>query len=288
MTTSDYVGRYAPSPTGPLHLGNALAAVVAWRRARAASGRFIVRIEDLDTPRCLPGMAAEQLDDLRWLGLDWDGEPETQSSRLSLYSSALDALRADGHVYFCTCSRKDIAARVASAPHGAADDGPVYPGTCRERRDAPPGRASVRFLVPDGVVGFDDALCGAHSQDVARQVGDFVLARADGVFAYQLAAVVDDKEMGITEVVRGGDLLHSTPRQILLHRALGNPRVPSFAHTPMLIASSDGAKLSKREPRHTLRGLRDSGVSGARLRDALLALPLDVPTVSVAQLGLDA
>ncbi|MCC6808000.1 MAG: tRNA glutamyl-Q(34) synthetase GluQRS [Deltaproteobacteria bacterium] len=260
-----YRGRYAPSPTGPLHLGNALAAAVAFRRARG--GAFVLRVEDLDRPRCVPGMVERQLEDLRWLGITWSEGPFFQSERS--YDAAIAALFAAGRAYYCTCSRKQIAA--VSAPHGPADDGPRYPGTCRGRIEKPSGRYAVRFLVEPGVVRVDDALQGPFEQDVDASVGDFVIARADGVVAYQLAVVADDIAMQMTEVVRGGDLLYSTPRQIQLFEALG-AAPPAFAHTPLVVAEKDGTKLSKRDGGHTLEGLRARGVDGPALRDRMAAL----------------
>jgi glutamyl-tRNA synthetase len=260
-----YRGRYAPSPTGPLHIGNALAASVAWQRAQR--GDFLLRMEDLDTPRVIEGCAESQIEDLHWLGVTWDKAPVWQSQRIALYDAALTELLLSERAYYCTCSRKQIA--LASAPHGPGEDGPRYPGTCRGRKEKPDGEYSIRFRVEPGVVSYEDGLRGLLSQNVDEETGDFVIARRDGVIAYQLAVVVDDIEMGITEVVRGGDLVHSTPRQIQLYRAL-NAKPPAFAHTPLVLAN-DGMKLSKRDPRHTLAGLRKEGVSGPALRDACIA-----------------
>ncbi len=238
-----YVGRYAPSPTGDLHLGNALAALGAWARARRAGGTCLLRMEDLDAARVVAGSAAGIVDDLRALGLVFDGDVVVQSERRALYEAALARLIDDGRIYACACSRKDLA-RAASAPH-AGEEGPPYPGTCRERSlslDDP--RVAWRFRVPPGVVVVDDALAGPYAQDVARDVGDFVVKRKDGVVAYQLAVVVDDAAQGVTEIVRGRDLLSSAPRQRLLFEALGHA-APRFAHLPLWVGD-DGHRLAKR------------------------------------------
>ncbi|MFV8754507.1 tRNA glutamyl-Q(34) synthetase GluQRS [Nannocystaceae bacterium ST9] len=247
-------GRYAPSPSGRLHLGNARTALLAWLQARAAGGAFVLRVEDLDPQRSKPEHERAQLDDLRWLGLDWDEGPDVggphapyrQSERFDLYRAALDRL----DTYPCTCTRKELR-ETSLAPHGAE---PIYPGTCRERPSHPDRPASLRWRVPAGEVGFDDRVLGRCRQDVAREVGDFVLRRGDGAWAYQLAVVVDDGAMAITHVVRGADLLDSTARQILLQRALDLP-VPIHAHVP-LIVGPDGEKLSKRHGAPDLGQLR--------------------------------
>lgn len=272
------VGRFAPSPTGDLHLGNVRTALVAWLAARAAGGRVLMRTEDLDLPRCLPGAEGRILAELGWLGFDWDEGPDVggphapyrQSERAVLFTAALHRLAAAGHLYACTCSRKDLAslARLASAPHGPGDDGPVYPGTCRDRGlplelDAvpPPGGRvpALRFRVAAGQVGFDDQIAGSFAQDVARDVGDFVVRRADGVLAYQLAVVVDDAAMGVNQVVRGADLLDSTPRQIQLLQALAAP-IPRYAHVP-LVLDAQGRRLAKRDAATAIRALREGGRS---------------------------
>ena len=262
-------GRFAPSPTGELHLGNARTALLAWLWSRSTGAEHLLRIEDIDTPRVRPGMAEQQMEELRWLGLDWDGEPVFQSRRTALYEQALR--RLEGHVYECFCSRAEIAA-VASAPHG--DEGPRYPGTCaaltaderaQRRKLRPP---SLRLRVPPGPLGFRDAILGPQTFDTRELVGDFVLRRADGVFAYQLAVVVDDAAMGITKVLRGADLLPSTARQILLHRLLGG-REPEFAHAPLVLGPS-GERLSKRDKALSLSALRAGGSDPRRIV-ALLA-----------------
>ena len=240
-------GRFAPSPTGPLHLGSLVAAVGSWLFARSAGGEWLVRMEDLDGPRVVPGAAGEILRALERYGLTWDGEVAVQSRRTALYEEALARLRTAGHAYDCGCTRAEVA-RAAGAPD-ASDPvdaaGAVYAGTCRA--GLPPGRAprAVRFRAPEGTVVFEDRVRGRIQENVARAVGDFVVRRADGPFAYQLAVVVDDAAQGVTEVVRGGDLLSSTARQIALQRALGLP-TPSYAHLP-LVLGPDGKKLGKRD-----------------------------------------
>ncbi|HEX8953924.1 MAG TPA: tRNA glutamyl-Q(34) synthetase GluQRS [Polyangia bacterium] len=263
-----YRGRFAPSPTGDLHLGGARTALAAWLAARAAGGAYLVRVEDLDAPRVVPGAEERILSDLAWLGLDWDEGPDVggphapyrQSLRLARYDAAVERLLADGRAFRCWCSRAEVA-RAAAAPHGPADDGPRYPGTCRALKTPPPNdlryrrRPSVRLRVEPEAVAFVDGVHGASAQDVAAAVGDFVIRRADGIPAYQLAVVVDDTAMGITDVVRGDDLLGSTARQLLLYRALG-ATPPRFAHVP-LILGPDGARLSKRHGSISIRTLRD-------------------------------
>ena len=227
-----YRGRFAPSPTGPLHFGSLLTALGSWLIARRAGGEWWVRVEDLDPPREVPGAAEVQLRSLAAFGLVSDGPIVRQSDRHDRYRAALDRLLADGHAFACGCSRTALAA--AGGIHRAC----VINATL--------GHMAVRLRVPDGATAaFDDALCGRVVQDVATEVGDFVLLRADGHWAYQLAVVVDDADQGITDVVRGADLLDSTPRQILLQRALGLP-TPRHAHLPLLLGA-DGRKLSKSE-----------------------------------------
>jgi glutamyl-tRNA synthetase len=252
------VGRFAPSPTGRLHLGNVRSALLGWLQARAAGGRFLLRVEDLDPDRSRPEAVAWLFEDLAFLGLDWDGEVWRQSARGAAYDEALAALERQGLAYRCWCSRAEIA-RAASAPH-PGEEGPVYPGTCREGASPKPGRAPAwRFRVPLGVVRFSDLVHGEVAQDVATQVGDFVVKRVDGVASYQLAVVVDDAAQGVTDVLRADDLLASTPRQLLLYRALGKPE-PRFAHVPLLL-QPDGRRLAKREGSTTVAGLRAAGVS---------------------------
>lgn len=236
-----HTGRFAPSPTGPLHVGSLVAAVASWLSVRAVGGRWLVRMEDIDTPRVVPGAGDEILAALLRYGLEWDGDVVWQSHRIHLYESALAQLREQNLVYDCGCSRAELQ-RAASAPVGAES---VYPGTCRS--GLPPGKLAraIRFRAPHEVIAFDDRLMGHFEEDVAGATGDFVVRRADGLFAYQLVVVVDDAEQGVTEVIRGADLLASTPRQIALQRALGHP-TPAYGHVP-LVLNPDGTKLGKRD-----------------------------------------
>ena len=277
-----YRGRYAPSPTGPLHLGNARTALLSWLAARAAGGAYLVRIEDLDGPRVRPGLEAAILEELHGLGLDWDEGPDVggavgpyrQSERQGAYAVALRALRESGRAYPCFCSRAEIAL-ASRAPH-ASDEGPRYPGTCRslgaadreERaRRRPP---AWRLQVDEGRVSFVDGVHGPCAYDVADAVGDFVVARADGIPAYQLAVAVDDAAMGITEVVRGDDLLPSTARQVLVYRALGLA-APRFAHVP-LVVGPDGERLAKRHGALSLGELRRRGADPRAVAGLLASL----------------
>ena len=271
-----YRGRFAPSPTGDLHLGSAACALVAYAWARSRGGTFVLRVEDIDTPRVKAGIEARQLEDLRWLGVDWDEGPDVggvhapyrQSERLARYDDALKSLADRGLTYYCDCSRADIA-RVASAPH-EGDEGPRYPGTCRDlgMNDRAWKRApAVRLKVPDREVAVEDGLQGSFTENVWQRVGDFVLRRGDGVYAYQLAVVVDDLAMGITDVVRGADLLGSTARQMLLAELLGSSP-PRYAHHAMVIAA-DGGRLAKRGGGATLRDERAAGISGADVASRL-------------------
>jgi glutamyl-tRNA synthetase len=261
-----YRGRFAPSPTGDLHLGSAASALVAWLAARQEGGVLVLRVEDIDAPRVIPGCEAEQLCDLRWLGLDWDEGPDVggpfgpyrQSERGALYDEALASLRRLGATYLCDCSRAEIA-RVASAPH-PGEEGPPYPGTCRdlpqERELKRPG--AVRLRVARRTIAFVDRFQGAANEDVRDHVGDFVLRRGDGVYAYQLAVVVDDDAMRISEVVRGADLLGSTARQIVLAEMLGGA-ARAHAHHPLLVGP-DGARLAKRARGIGVADFRRGGV----------------------------
>lgn len=243
MTAGSYRGRFAPSPTGPLHAGSLVAALASWLDARAHAGRWLVRIEDVDTPRCLPGMGLEILRQLAACGLVADEVPQWQSRREAQYQAALDRLVAGGLAYPCACSRKDIEDALRALGRARPRHGElVYPGTCRDGLQGRAARA-WRFRVPAGIVQWTDRRTGVHVQDVAAEVGDFVLRRADGLYAYQLAVVVDDAEQGITHVVRGVDLADNTPRQLLLQRALGLPQ-PAYLHTP-LVLGANGEKLSK-------------------------------------------
>lgn len=233
-------GRFAPSPTGPLHFGSLVAAVGSYLDARAGGGEWLLRIEDIDAPRNVPGAEASILRTLEALGFAWDGVPLYQSTRLDRYRAALDALCRQGDAYPCACSRREVA---DSRLGPSVDGGRVYPGTCRA--GLPPGRTARawRLRVPDAAVGFVDRVQGEVVQNLEREVGDFVLLRADGQFAYQLAVVVDDADAGVTDVVRGADLIDSTPRQIWLQQRLG-ATAPRYAHLPVA-TNAAGEKLSK-------------------------------------------
>ena len=266
-------GRLAPSPTGALHLGNARTFLIAWLRVRSQGGTVVLRMEDLDHPKNKPGAAGAALEDLRWLGFDWDEGPDvggphapyTQTERRASYASALAALKATGLVYPCVCSRRDVESG-QSAPH--AEEGLYYPGTCRDRfpdyaaarRTLPAGRLPAwRFRVEKGeTVRFEDAFRGTYEQDVSALSGDFVLARDPDGAGYMLAVVADDAAMGTTEVVRGDDLLSATPRQLLLYRALGLTP-PAFLHVP-LVVSEEGRRLAKRHGDTRICALREAGL----------------------------
>jgi glutamyl-Q tRNA(Asp) synthetase len=260
MKHTPYIGRFAPSPTGPLHAGSLVAALASWLDARAHGGRWLVRIEDVDLPRCVPGADRLILQQLADCGLHPDEPPLYQSQRSALYQQALDGLTARGLAYPCACSRKDIEAALLAQGHARERHGElVYPGTCRNGLHGKTARA-WRLRVAEGVLHWTDRCLGPQPQDVAREVGDFVLKRADGYFAYQLAVVVDDDAQGVTHIVRGEDLADNTARQIVLQRALGLP-TPRYLHTP-LVRDAHGEKLSKqtgapaldtREPLATLR-----------------------------------
>ncbi|MBI5775280.1 MAG: tRNA glutamyl-Q(34) synthetase GluQRS [Verrucomicrobia bacterium] len=271
---SPYRGRLAPSPTGFLHLGHARTFWTAQQRAQANGGVLVLRDEDLDTDRARPEFAAAMLEDLKWFGFRWQEGPDgggpfapyRQSERRAFYTVALARLEAAGVIYPCTCSRKDIQA-AAHAPH-AADDELIYPGTCRSnyKSQIVNHKFSWRFRVPDGeTISFVDGLLGPQSFVAGRDFGDFVVWRPDGVPAYQLAVVVDDAAMGITEVVRGADLLVSTARQLLLYRALGLTP-PAFCHCPLL-TDETGARLAKRHDALSLRTLREQGTTPEKLRE---------------------
>ncbi|HEX8912185.1 MAG TPA: tRNA glutamyl-Q(34) synthetase GluQRS [Humisphaera sp.] len=284
------VTRLAPSPTGALHLGNARTFLLTWAAARRAGWRVVLRVEDLDGPRVKRGADRAAVDDLAWLGVDWDYGPSYQSNRGDAYRAAVEQLLSAGLAYPCVCTRKEVE-RAASAPH--ADDGSaVYPGTCRgrfatvaEARQAAAGREpAIRFRVPDdgsAIISWDDTVRGRQSLD-ARALGDFVIAKADGTAAYQLAVVVDDAAAGVTRVVRGDDLVDSTPRQVLLYHALGlAAAIPQYAHLP-LVVGPDGRRLAKRHGDTRVSFYRNHGVPAGRVR-ALVAkwsgveLPDDAP-----------
>jgi glutamyl-Q tRNA(Asp) synthetase len=245
-----YAGRFAPSPTGPLHFGSLVAALASWLDARAAGGQWLVRMEDLDAPRNLPGAAEEILRTLQALGLHGDGPVVFQSQRTALYRESLEKIRSE--TYWCGCTRREIA---DSSLGLAADGAQIYPGTCRN--GLPPGRVprALRVRVPDAEISFTDRVQGVVRQNLAREVGDFVVQRADGQFAYQLAVVVDDAAQGITDVVRGADLLDSTARQIYLQRLLGLP-APRYLHVPVVVNAA-GEKLSKQTGATAIDPARD-------------------------------
>jgi glutamyl-tRNA synthetase len=258
--------RFAPSPTGDLHLGGAWTALASWVTARVVGGTVVLRVEDLDSPRIVRGSQGRIEEDLEWLGLGWDEGPYLQSERGGHYEAAIAELAAQELVYPCDCSRAEIA-RVASAPHPGEET--VYPGICRGKD---PARAmkrapALRVRVPARVVAYDDVIAGLVGQNLGAEVGDFVLQRGDGVFAYQLAVVVDDVAMGITDVVRGADLVSSTPRQVWLAGLLGGA-APRYAHVP-LVTAPDGARLEKRTPRSTVRELRQEGVTAETIVGAM-------------------
>jgi len=254
------LGRFAPSPTGPLHFGSLVAAVASWVDARASGGEWHLRIEDVDAPRAVPGAEATILRQLEGLGLTWDGPVVRQSERATRYDEALGHLAESGLIYRCRCSRKEIA---DSAFLGI--DGAVYPGTCRDAHVPEREPAAVRFCVSAGRVTVRDRVQGDIAHDLARDLGDFVLKRRDGLFAYQLAVVVDDAELGVTDVVRGADLLDSTPRQVALQRALGLA-TPRYLHVP--VATRNGEKLSKQ----TLAPAIDASCAMTALKNALAFL----------------
>lgn len=271
QTRPAYRGRFAPSPTGPLHFGSLVAALGSYLDARAAGGEWLLRIEDVDQPRTVAGASDAILRTLDACGFEWDGEVLVQSRRLDLYHAALTRLQLAGDVYPCACSRREVA---AVATRRSVDGGLVYPGTCRN--GVPAGRAAAawRMRVPDGEgarMAFVDRVQGPQTQDLARDVGDFVLLRADGQFAYQLAVVVDDALQGITDVVRGADLLDSTPRQHWLQQRLGAP-TPRYAHLPV-VTNAQGEKLSKQ----TLAAAVDASQGSAVLARALSFLGHPVP-----------
>jgi glutamyl-tRNA synthetase len=278
MATADAAnptGRLAPSPTGAQHVGNARTYLIAWLSARGRGGRVALRVEDIDSPRVKAGAATQACADLRWLGLDWDGEPVVQTERLALYGTALRALQTRELVYPCTCTRGDVG-RAASAPH-AEHEGPVYPGSCAGRRVADAAALGDRpycwrFRVPADSPSFVDGFRGPTHIDLRAVGGDFVVWKApqepgaEGGPAYQLAVVVDDAAQRVTEVVRGDDLVPSTPRQLMLYEALGQP-APRFVHVP-LVVGPDGRRLAKRHGDTRLSALRAAGVQP----EALLGL----------------
>ena len=257
---SSCVGRFAPTPSGRMHLGNVFSALMAWASVRSQNGSLILRVEDLDIRAHNPQYTSLLLDDLQWLGLTWDRGPFFQSKRSELYQDALLKFKQQKLLYPCFCSRADLHA--AQAPH-ASDGTYVYAGTCRnlsqsERKELSSHKIpATRIHVPNKIYAFEDKVYGSTSQNLAESCGDFIVQRADGVFAYQLAVVVDDADMGITEVVRGSDLLSSTPRQLYLQDVLGLSHL-TYAHLPLLVAP-DGRRLSKRNHDLDLGVLRSQG-----------------------------
>ena len=268
------MGRLAPSPTGVLHLGNARTFLLAWLSVRARGGTLLLRVEDIDGRRVKAGAVDQTLEDLQWLGLDWDGEPLLQTARREHHRAAAQQLVDDGLAYPCVCTRREID-EAASAPHeGDVADGPVYPGTCRgrfascEEAEAKTGRtAALRFRVDVDQVPFVDEFCGVQPGKIR---GDFVVQKRDGNAAYQLPVVVDDAAQGVGEVLRADDLLPSTPRQLLLQRALGLD-TPRYLHVPLLVGV-DGLRLAKRHGDTSLRFFREQGVSAADLCGYLAVL----------------
>lgn len=256
---SGVIGRLAPSPTGAQHLGNARTYLIAWLSARSHGGRVVLRIEDIDASRVRPGAIESAMEDLRWLGLHWDGEPVIQTQRLAAHRDALERLKQAELVYPCTCTRSDIE-RAASAPH-AENEGPIYPGLCAHRSACDAGSLTRPFAwrmrTTDETITFDDGFRGPQSLNLRAIGGDFVVWKNDDSPAYQLAVVVDDADAGITEVIRGDDLIPSTPRQLLLYRALGRTP-PRFTHVPLVIGE-DGRRLAKRNGDTHIKLLREAG-----------------------------
>jgi len=262
--------RLAPSPTGALHLGNARTFLVNWALARQQGWEIVLRIEDLDGPRIKAGAAAEAIDILEWLGLDWDEGPLYQLGDLAPYRAALAQLAAQGDIYPCRCTRREIEAASLSAPHG--DEHELrYPGTCRPAEPTPlsadrlddPG-AAWRLRVPSGVTEFEDNFAGRHEYDIQATSGDFLVATKEGLPSYQLAVVVDDARQGIDRIVRGNDLLGSTHRQLLLQRALGLGKPPEYFHVP-LVVGPDGRRLAKRHGDSRISHYRSQGVAAERI-----------------------
>jgi len=276
-----YVGRFAPSPSGPLHAGSIATALGSWLDARAHGGRWLVRIEDIDPPREQTGAAQAILNTLQRLGLHWDDTPLRQSAHLDRFEHALRSLEAGGQVYPCGCTRREIAdSQSSGSAVGALHAERPYPGTCRA--GLAPGRQARawRLRVAPGVVQFNDRCLGSQAQEVSREVGDFVVRRADGLWAYQLAVVIDDAAQGVTDVVRGADLLGSTARQLLLTRALGLPE-PRYMHLPVVLAA-DGHKLSKQNGALAVDDQPPLHVLGQAMTHLGKQLGFDAPQISGA------
>ena len=283
-------GRYAPSPSGALHLGNLRTALLAWLFARADGGSFILRMEDLDLPRMRAGAAARILADLRWLGLDWDEGPDVgglygpyiQSARQAIYEAALARLQARGLLYPCYCTRAELhnaqyMAHIASAPHATDTPTPRYPGTCRQlsqqerlTREAAGRRPSLRFRAPEQPITFTDRFAGELTVNVAETEGDFIVRRSDGLIAYMLAVGVDDALMGVTQIVRGADLLASVAPQLALYAALDYPPPAEYIHVP-LATDAAGRRLAKRDTAAGIATLQERGVSPEQTLGALAA-----------------
>jgi glutamyl-tRNA synthetase len=269
MSEASYIGRLAPSPTGAQHVGNARTYLIAWLAARSAGGRVVLRIEDIDSPRVKPYAAEQACDDLRWLGLDWDEGPIVQTQRLPFYEGALRELQNKELIYPCTCTRKDVE-QAASAPH-PEHEGPAYPGMCRGRTVADARQLQLpfcwRFRLNAESPALVDGFRGPTQVDLHQIGGDFVVWKSSGTPAYQLAVAVDDAAQGVTEVIRGDDLVASTPRQLLLYRAL-NLVPPRFTHVP-LVVGRDGRRLAKRHGDTRLSTLRKAGVQPEMLLSLL-------------------
>ena len=297
----NYVGRLAPSPTGAQHLGNARTFLVAWLECRQLGGKLLLRIEDLDTPRTKPGATAQVIEDLRWLGIDWDADTNEystaslsfsiQSDREARYAEVLAQLKQLDLVYPCTCTRSEVE-EAASAPHESVLDGTVYPGTCSVRHpeyseelDRKGITYAWRFRMPAGLRSWNDRLFGQQILDAKRYLGDFVVGRSYGATAYQLAVVVDDHDFGVNHVVRGNDLIYSTYRQIAIYEALGWP-TPNWLHLP-LVVGPDGRRLAKRHGDTRLSHYREQGVAPEMILGYFatsLGIGHSVTTVSAAEL----
>lgn len=262
--------RLAPSPTGALHLGNARTFLVNWALARQREWEIVLRVEDLDGPRIKAGATEQAIDLLQWLGLDWDEGPYYQLNDLTPYQAALQRLAEQGAIYPCRCTRKQLEAASLSAPHGHEHD-LRYPGTCRPVGDGAVDQSLLgatdvawRICVPDGLTVFEDAFAGEQVRNIQQTVGDFLVSTKSGLTSYQLAVVVDDARQGIDQVVRGDDLIDSTPRQMLLYTELGLAPVPTYTHLPLVIGA-DGRRLAKRHGDSRLVHYREQGVSAARV-----------------------
>ena len=273
MNNQKYIGRFAPSPTGPLHYGTMVAAVASYLQARAHQGQWIVRIEDVDTTRCIKGADTVILNTLEAFGMHWDGDVMYQTERSAAYEHALEQLKQRELVFPCVCSRKQLAEKTG-------EWSPVYPGTCKHVSDWPESDYSIRIKVPDENISFEDSVYGLQQQNLANDVGDFVIRRRDGLFAYQLAVVVDDAFQNITEVVRGTDLIDSTPRQIYLQRCLGYAQ-PGYLHCPLAIdaagnklgKSAGAAAIDATRPLETIMSILE--FLGQAVSAELLELPLE-------------